>query len=192
VQVRCHHPTQTAREKLHRDIHIVVVMEVRDRIAAWGRRSRAERLARLAATASELTARVATAPAAVLARRPVADAWAPIEIVCHLRDLEESFYQRLTLILTTDEPRFPTTNPDRWAVERQYLRHDASDAARAFARRRAETLTLLREADDEAWTRGGWQLDSRGRRTVDDFLTLIAWHDENHIEQLARALDGRS
>jgi hypothetical protein len=165
-------------------------VEVRDRIAAWGRRSRAERLARLAATASELPARLATAPAPALARRPAPDAWAPVEIVCHLRDLEESFYERLTLILTTDEPRFPTTNPDRWAVERQYLRHDTHDAARAFARRRAETLTLLRRAADEAWTRAGWQLDSRGRRTVDDFLTLIAWHDENHIEQLARALEG--
>jgi len=26
---------------------------------------------------------------------------------------------------------------------------------------------------------------------VDDFLTLIAWHDENHLAQLARALEGR-
>jgi len=166
-------------------------MDVRDRIARWGRRSRVERLARLAATAAELPARVATAPAAALARRPVPDAWAPVEIVCHLRDLEESFYERLMLILTTDEPRFATTNPDRWAVERQYLRHDAHDAARAFARRRGQTLTLLRGTHDDAWTRGGWQLDSRGRRTVDDFLSLIAWHDENHIEQLARALEGQ-
>ena len=170
----------------------MVAVEIRDGIAMWGRRSRAERLARLAATASELLARLATAPATVLTRRPAPDAWAPVEIVCHLRDLEESFSERLALMLTTDEPRFATTNPDRWAAERQYLRHDTHDAARAFARRRAETLTLLRGVSEDAWTRGGWQLDSRGRRTVDDFLTLIAWHDENHIAQLARALDGRS
>src|SRR5438045_9688031 len=166
-------------------------MDTRERIAEWQRRPRAERLGRLAATPAELAAAITTTPATTLARRPAPDAWAPVEIVCHLRDLEESFHERLALILTTDEPRFPTTNPDRWAAERQYLRQDTHDAARAFARRRADTLTVLRGVNDEAWTRAGWQLDSRGRRTVDDFLTLIAWHDDNHIEQLARALEGR-
>jgi hypothetical protein len=28
--------------------------------------------------------------------------------------------------------------------------------------------------------------------TVDDLLSLIAWHDDNHLDQLARALDGRA
>jgi len=166
-------------------------MEVRNRIAEWGRRSRAERLARLAATPAELTARLGAATAAVLAQRPAPTAWAPVEVVCHLRDLEESFHERLTLILTSDGPCFPTTNPARWADERQYLRHDAQVAARAFARRRAETLALLRGAGADDWPRAGRQLDSRGWRTVDDFLTLIAWHDDNHLEQLVRALDGR-
>ncbi len=35
-------------------------------------------------------------------------------------------------------------------------------------------------------------MDSRGRRTIDDFLSVMAWHDENHLEQLRRALDGRA
>ena len=118
-------------------------MDVREQIAAWGRRSRAERVARLAAAPSELTAALATAPAAALSRRPAPEAWAPVEVVCHLRDLEESFRDRLALILTSDEPRFPTTNPGRWAVERQYLRQDAVAAADAFDVRRAETLALL-------------------------------------------------
>ena len=42
-----------------------------------------------------------------------------------------------------------------------------------------------------AWERAGHQVDSRGRRTIDDFLTVMAWHDENHLAQLARALAGR-
>jgi len=166
-------------------------VNVRDEIAGWGRRTRAERLARLAATPAELSRALASAPAAVLAHRPAPEAWAPVEIVCHLRDLEESFHERIALILTSDAPRFPTTNPNRWAQERQYLRHDALAAARAFERRRGETLELLRSANSDAWTRAGWQLDSRGRRTVDDFLTLIAWHDDNHLRQLTRALNGQ-
>jgi hypothetical protein len=27
--------------------------------------------------------------------------------------------------------------------------------------------------------------------TVDDYATMIAWHDDNHLDQLRRALDGR-
>jgi len=34
-------------------------------------------------------------------------------------------------------------------------------------------------------------LDSRGRRTIDQFLSIMAWHDDNHLEQLRRALAGR-
>jgi hypothetical protein len=28
--------------------------------------------------------------------------------------------------------------------------------------------------------------------TYDDFVTLMAWHDDNHLDQLTRALDGRA
>jgi DinB superfamily len=162
------------------------------RIAEWSRRSRAERLSRLAATPREIADAMAAAPASALARRPRAAAWAPVEIVCHLRDLEESFHDRIALILATEEPRFVTTNPDRWCAERQYARHDAHEAARAFARRRTETLAVFSGIEGDGWLRAGWQLDSRGRRTVDDFLTLIAWHDDNHLDQLSRALRGEA
>jgi hypothetical protein len=165
--------------------------DVSSHIAAWGRRPRQQRLARLAATIDELRAALAGADTGTLARRPASDAWAPVEVVCHLRDLEESFFDRLTAILAEEAPRFPTTHPGRWAVERQYLRQDAAAAASAFAIRRAETLVLFGGLASEAWERAGYQVDSRGRRTIDDFLTVMAWHDENHLAQLARALVGR-
>lgn len=126
-----------------------------------------------------------------LARRPAPDAWAAVEVVCHLRDLEESFHERLVLIAVDDEPRFPTTHPGRWAVERQYLRHDAAEAAVAFAEWRTRTVALLEWLPSAAWSRAGYQVDSRGRRTIDDFVAVMAWHDENHLAQLTRALAGR-
>lgn len=165
--------------------------DVTSQIAAWARRPRAERLARLASTRDELAAKLHAVDEDTLARRPAADAWAPVEVVCHLRDLEESFQDRLALIVNSDEPRFPTTHPGRWAMERQYLRQDARAAAATFAARRTETLTLLEGLPDVAWRRAGHQVDSRGRRTVDDFATVMAWHDENHLAQLQRALLGQ-
>ena len=165
--------------------------DVTSQIAAWARRPRADRLARLAATRDELAAALRDVEADTLARRPAPDAWAAVEVVCHLRDLEESFRERLTLIVSSDEPRFPTTHPGRWATERQYLRQDARAAAAAFAAQRTATLTLLEGLPDAAWSRAGHQVDSRGRRTVEDFVTVMAWHDENHLAQLHRALLGR-
>ena len=165
--------------------------DVTSQISAWGRRSRAVRIARLAATGEELAALVRGVETATLARRPAADAWAAVEVVCHLRDLEESFHDRLALIVATDEPRFPTTHPGRWAIERQYLRHDAGAAAAAFGVRRTETLRVLEALPSAGWERAGYQVDSRGCRTIDDFVTVMAWHDENHLAQLVRALAGR-
>jgi hypothetical protein len=72
------------------------------------------------------------------------------------------------------------------------VRNDAGAAARAFAARRGQTLALFAGLAEEAWARAGWQMDSRGRRTIEDFLTVMAWHDENHLAQLARALEGRA
>ena len=165
--------------------------DVTSQIAAWARRPRGDRLVRLASTREELSAKLLGVDADALARRPATDAWAPVEVVCHLRDLEESFHDRLALIVNSDEPRFPTTHPGRWAIERQYLRQDARAAAATFAARRAETLMLLESLPHAAWRRAGHQVDSRGRRTVDDFVTVMAWHDENHLAQLHRALRGR-
>jgi hypothetical protein len=32
---------------------------------------------------------------------------------------------------------------------------------------------------------------TRGRMTVKDFVGLMAWHDDNHLDQLKRALAGK-
>ena len=95
------------------------------------------------------------------------------------------------MIVAMDLPRFVPTNPDRWADERQYLTNDGAAALAAFARRRHETQDFLRQLEPAAWARAGVHIDSRGRRTIDEFLSVMAWHDDNHLDQLRRALDGR-
>jgi hypothetical protein len=152
---------------------------------------REARLTRLARTADQLAAAVAGRGAAALARRPAPDAWAPVEILGHLRDSDEWFLARCRMILAMDEPRFPRTNPDRWARERQYLTHDAAAVVAAFRRWREELRATFAELSPGAWRRGGVHVDARGRRTLDEFLSVIAWHDDNHLDQLERSLDGR-
>ena len=43
----------------------------------------------------------------------------------------------------------------------------------------------------EHWDRAG-QHATRGRMTVRDFVGLMASHDDNHLDQLRRALDGKA
>jgi hypothetical protein len=84
-----------------------------------------------------------------------------------------------------------TGTADRWAEERQYARHHVGAAWDAFGHRRDETLELLRGLDAAAWRRAG-RHTRRGRLTVDALAALMAWHDDNHLDQVARALAGRA
>lgn len=150
-----------------------------------------ERFARMGRTADELAVAISGQPESGLARRPGVKAWAAKEVICHLRDTEESFLLRFQTIAAMDEPKFLTVDPDRWAEERQYLRNDAVEALHAFRRRREESLAYLRGLGPQQWQRGGVH-PTRGRMTVGDFVTLMAWHDENHLDQLRRALRGEA
>jgi hypothetical protein len=149
-----------------------------------------QRLARLERTADELASAMRGRGESVLSRRPDPKNWAAKEVVCHLRDTEESFLGRFEHIVAIPEAPLFGINPDRWAEERQYLRNDAGEALAAFHKRRAETLAFLRTLTPEQWQRGGVH-PTRGRLTIGDFVTLMAWHDDNHLDQLRRALEGR-
>jgi hypothetical protein len=160
-------------------------------VEAWFHTSGDERLARLARTPEQLAALLTGRREAALARRPAPEAWAPVEIVCHLRDAEEMFGQRFEAILGMDEPVLPEMGPgDRWAAERQYRRHDAALALAHFRRRRGESMETLMALPPDDWQRGG-EHPVRGRITIDMFVALMAWHDDNHVAQLTRAVEGK-
>jgi uncharacterized damage-inducible protein DinB len=150
-----------------------------------------QQLARLTRTADDLAAATRGRSEAQLGRRPDEKNWAATEVICHLRDAEESFMGRFQTVLAMAEPTFFPIDPDRWAEERQYLRADPAGALGAFRRRREESLAFLRGLTPEEWTRAGVH-PARGRMTVRDFVTLMTWHDDNHLDQLRRALDGRA
>src|SRR3990172_10244425 len=107
-----------------------------------------QRLLRLERTAYDLAAAIHGRSDAALSRRPAAGNWAPKEVVCHLRDIEELFMLRFHMMLGTEEPVFLVLgemppdperwgiggregmplSPDRWAGERQHLGNDAAPA----------------------------------------------------------------
>ena len=157
----------------------------------YAKQPREQRLARLERTADELVAAIKGQSSVALTRRPDEKNWAAVEVVCHLRDAEEMFGGRFQMFLAMDEVKLLPADPDRLAIDRQYLRCDAGAAIEAFRKRRAENLDTFRKLSADQWSRGGVH-PQRGRMTFDDFLSLMSWHDDNHLAQIERALAGQA
>ena len=161
-------------------------------IEEYAKQTREQRMHRLRHTTDELSAAIDRQSDAMLSRRPDAVSWSPKEVVCHLRDVEEAFAGRFEQILSMDvEPTLVVLSADRRAEEHQYLRNDTAEALAAFRRRRVETLELFFTLTSAQWDKAGIH-PTHGRITIDGFLSFIAWHDDNHLDQLARALQGRA
>ncbi len=119
--------------------------------------------------------------------RPAPDEWAPVEIVCHLRDEEaEDFGTRVRVVLTGGTS-FAPIDPDRWAVERRYREADPGHALAAFRRLRHESVGLLEDAPAEALTRA---VTSPSGLSLSGLDIVAAWvtHDQLHLRQLAGTL----
>ncbi len=176
----------------------------------YARQPVARCLERMERTADEVAAAIDGANDATLSRRPAPASWSAKEVACHLRDIEEVFLLRFRTMLALDEPTFLVLgemppdraawgivdgdalplDPDRWAEERQYLRNDTGQAMVALRRRRQETLALLGRLTPAQWQRGSIHV-TLGRMTFADWVALIAAHDDKHLAQLRRALEGR-
>jgi hypothetical protein len=119
--------------------------------------------------------------------RPAPAEWAPVEIVCHLRDEEtEDFGARVRVIVEGGE-RFTPIDPERWAVERRYLDDEGPRALAAFRERRTASLAFLAGLAPERLGRTVLHARAGGLSGLD---LLAAWvaHDRLHVAQLAATL----
>ena len=62
--------------------------------------------------------------AAAWRARPAPKEWAPVEIVCHLRDEEVEDFGARVRVIADGGAGFAPIDPERWAVERDYLQAD--------------------------------------------------------------------
>jgi hypothetical protein len=165
----------------------------------------AKRIERLARTPDDVADAIAGLSDEALSARH-RDGWSAKEVVCHLRDIEELCILRYHTMLVADDPPvfvagappadparwgiggavpFPL-DPERWAVERQYLRNDTAEALAAFRRRRTEVLAFFSALTPAQWRRGAIHPE-HGRVTFEDWTAGVAGHDDNHLAQLLRA-----
>ncbi len=119
--------------------------------------------------------------------RPEPGEWAPVEIVCHLRDEEaEDFGARVRVVLEGGT-RFAPNDPERRAVDRQYHQANPSEALAAFRARRMTSLDLLGSVVPDRLL-GTAERPNTGRLSGLDLLASWVAHDRLHLQQLAGTL----
>ena len=116
--------------------------------------------------------------------RPASDEWAPVEIVCHLRDEEAEDFGARVRVLLEGGARFAPIDPEGWATARHYFDADPVEALEAFRRHRAESLAMLADAAPERFVVSG-ESPSGLRLSGLDLIAAWVTHDGLHLRQVA-------
>lgn len=151
-------------------------------------KSRFETLARLEAGPKALKEASGGLSDEGLRRRPAAGKWSPLEIACHMRDVERIFTERFTKMAYRDRPALWMMDNDRVAEVLRYNEARLEDVLKEFSRLRGDTLTLLRALPPPVWRRTG-QHPKRGEITIEQLARVLGDHDKSHLERI-RALRG--
>jgi hypothetical protein len=119
--------------------------------------------------------------------RPAPDEWAPVEVLCHLRDEEtEDFGARLRAVVN-GATEFSPIEPERWVEERRYRPSVLGDVLRELSARRATNLDFLASLAPEQLLAA---VPHRRLGQLSGLDLLAAWvtHDRLHLTQLAGTL----
>ena len=125
--------------------------------------------------------------AAAWRARPAPAEWAPVEIVCHLRDEETEDFGARVRVVAEGGDRFTPIDPERWAVDRVYLEDDGPRALAAFRERRTTNLAFLTTLAP-ARLAGAVTHPRTGSLSGLDLLAAWVAHDRLHVAQLAATL----
>lgn len=133
-------------------------------------------------------AMVTNAPAGMLTRwRDGGTGWTAVQVLGHLHDFEDIFWQRAVLTVNADNPPLPFPDPDELAAERDYNLIDWRLLFEGWRQKRDQHMAFLKARTEEDWERPAIH-PKRGRFTLHDQLFLTTLHDGIHLEQLARIL----
>ncbi|MDH5507702.1 MAG: DinB family protein [Anaerolineae bacterium] len=113
--------------------------------------------------------------------------WSVIEILCHLRDVEEIALQRNQSMLENDNPVIQGYDHLALVEERNYAEGKLGEALARFLDFRTKHIALLEALKPEEWLRRG-QHTVIGEVTVFEHQVHNVGHDFNHAAQIARHL----
>jgi hypothetical protein len=119
--------------------------------------------------------------------QPAAGEWSVVEVICHLRDIEEVSANRFRAIRDHDDAVVAGADALKLAREGNYTAADLQQALAAFTEKRAAHVAELKALTPEQWERTGRHL-TNGPISILNNTLHAAWHDTNHLAQIARLL----
>lgn len=149
------------------------------------KRDRQARIDQYAAGYDQVVAALEGFPKEGLVAHPFPGKWSACEIVHHLADSEAISALRLRKLLTEEYPVIHGYDQEVYAVILRYNLRDMAPALDQLRAVRATTSQLLRELNEEDWTRPGWHTE-HGLYNADTWLDIYAVHAHNHAAQIQR------
>ena len=121
------------------------------------------------------------------AARDGADGWNVVQIVCHLRDFDEVFFERAQRLVAENHPVLPRVDHEVLARERDYAAQQLDEVFAAFVAHRETFIDWLKARDEADWTRTGVHPEA-GEYSLLEQALQVPCHDIDHLEQIARVL----
>jgi FMN phosphatase YigB (HAD superfamily) len=124
--------------------------------------------------------------------RPAEREWCLVEVICHLRDVEnEVNLPRILKVVAEQNPFLPGMDTDKWAQERSYNLQSGSSAMNDFMAHRIQLLALL-----DGLSQPDWERPARhaifGPTQIKELVSIIANHDRLHVQQAYRCIQSIS
>ena len=107
--------------------------------------------------------------------------------MCHLKDFEVVFTERVETMLKKITPTFVTFDQNEAVIENKYSEQVLTEVVQAFNLYRERTLSLFKNLEPQQWQRMGLH-PKKGRMSVADMPGNLIFHDSKHIRQLSRIL----
>lgn len=111
--------------------------------------------------------------------------WTVLEVMCHLRDYEDIFFQRAEATVEQDNPELYNPDPNALAVENKYNEQDLNAVFNQWKAMRQEQIAFLENITEADWEKQA-RHPHRGPVAVLDQITITVWHDMNHIDQIVK------
>lgn len=116
------------------------------------------------------------------------EGWNVLSVMCHLRDYDQIFYDRVVLTLEQDNPQFPRYDHEALVIENEYNKQNLAAVFEEFVAKRRRFIALLNGLSPEQWQRTGVH-PAYGPGNIIERARQVVFHDLNHTEQIVRVLE---
>jgi len=131
---------------------------------------------------------LAKAPAQKRKWRPEPGEFSVHEIIVHCADSDTNSHGRIRYLMAEDNATIIGYDPDVWAKTFDYIDHPLDAALLTVEAVRANTVPILRRANDSDWAKTGTHTES-GPYSAEDWLRIYAAHCHDHAEQIERVVE---